>query len=230
LGVFFLGYGILFGALIPIIALGSLSIEMGLFILLVFVVAWNFLTFALLPVMVMDRAPFGEALGEGFRLSWELKARWAPQLIAQLVILGIFVIVHVEYTDVSPGGWHRQKTTNYNVHGFWAGGYLDAEHWHEDYMSAVKSEPVPFVSAALTLLFIVMAVCIKIHAIRALWDELKPEPEPPPEPDEFVAQLQQGLDEPPSILLGEGEDGVPGVRKDPRSEDSESGDWGGVPL
>jgi hypothetical protein len=43
-------------------------------------------------------------------------------------------------------------------------------------MKAVESEKVPFVSAGLTVLLLVLAVCVKIHVIRVLWDALKPEP------------------------------------------------------
>ncbi|MHC4601348.1 MAG: hypothetical protein ACYS47_20320, partial [Planctomycetota bacterium] len=188
LGVLVLGYVVLFAAMIPIIAVSRGAMVFALFLIAGLSVAWNVLTVALLPVVVMRAAPFVEALGEGFRMSWALKHCWILQLLAQLVLLGIFVVVSVSYTESSLGGFHRQSTRNYNVHASWVGGYSDDDHWHGDYMKALKSKPVPFVSAVFTLLFTCLAVCMKLHVTRELWDALRP----PPEPEEFLAEIERG--------------------------------------
>lgn len=173
------GWGILLSVLAVAIPL-SMNPVSHLFALILFGVAslyWNLRTAAVLPVALADPQPFWPALRHGFEVSRSGMRKWAPLVVAQMVLLGWITFVHVSYTtqETKRAGSDYSSTTtgktntNWGVNAIWTGGYTDNCKWHESLMKALESEPLGLVERLLTLLFAVLAIAIKVKIIGDLY-------------------------------------------------------------
>jgi hypothetical protein len=160
----FIAWFVLFAGLAVAIAVGSQSIGVAMFLIGSMALVWNLTTTALLPVVVADRGSLGSSLAAGFRMSWAGKWRWWAPVVLQMLLLGWITFIHVTITtNPRPGRVVTNTKSNWNVHGFWTGGYEDTCHWHTDLMKAVEAEPLALVNTLLGLLFSVLAIAIKLR-------------------------------------------------------------------
>lgn len=177
----FLGWSILLCVSAVLLVAGTVSLTVALVLLGVTTLTWNLLTAAVLPVVLADNGPFWNAVKDGLRISREGIPKWAPLVIAQMLLLGWVTFVHVSYTThettQTDSGYNLTTTekttnktqTNWSVNSFWTGGYADDCKWHESLMKALESEPLQFVNRLLTLLFAVLAIAIKIKIVSDLY-------------------------------------------------------------
>jgi hypothetical protein len=184
LGAEFIGWAVLFACLAVAIALGPASIGLALFLIGVSSLVWNLATPALLPVVVAERGSFGAALAQGIRVSWRRKGRWWLPVVVQMILLGWLTFIHVSYTSSPrPGTLTTQTRTNWQVSGFWMGGYEDNFRWYTDLMKAVEAEPLPPISSLLELLFAVLAIVVKLRIVAGIYAPMWIDKDKPGEPD-----------------------------------------------
>jgi len=180
LGALAVGVIVLLVCLVPILAVGLVTFLLALPAMAALGILWNLVTAALLPVTLFRPGPISAALRDGLRHSWELKGRWWRQLLAQLLLLGLVTVLAVSFTATStrtdPSGRTRQvnrqtkSNVKWNVNAFWVGGYEYQCRWYSKYAEAIEAEPVPIISQLLMLLFLVLAVAMKMTVIRELPD------------------------------------------------------------
>ena len=160
----FVGWAVFFAGLAVAVAIGTNSVELAMLLIGVGGLVWNLATAALLPVAVAEEGSLGQALRAGLRVSWAGKRRWWRLVVAQMVLLGCVTYIAVSFThSPRPGVFQTQSRSTWHVHGFWAGGYPDACHWHTDLMQTVEAEPLPLVTTLLGLIFAVLAIAIKLR-------------------------------------------------------------------
>lgn len=173
-----IGVTVLFACLVPIIAIGAASFAIALVALTVLGLAWNFLTAALLPVVMYDKSSIAAAVGAGIGQSRRLCGRWWRQLVALLLLFGMAIALQVHFTtavDVAVPGSQmsnvQQQTkanTKWQVNAFWLGGYENQCRWYSKYAEALETQPLPVISEALAMVFLVLAVSMKLHVLREL--------------------------------------------------------------
>ncbi|MEO2013319.1 MAG: hypothetical protein ABGZ53_03010 [Fuerstiella sp.] len=172
-GVLAIGVGVLLASLVPAMAIGSTALVFGLLAMGGIGIVWNLCTVALLPVAISSRLHWLQAIRKGIMLSWALKARWWKQLRAHLVLLGLVVFLRVHFTTTvalpNANVTHQTKTNvNCQVNAFWVGGYENRCRWNTKYAAALETKQVPIITKVLSLLFLVMAVAMKLTVIREL--------------------------------------------------------------
>jgi hypothetical protein len=173
-----IGVGVLLLALIPILAIGAVMFVVAIPLILVLGVVWNLATAALLPTTLFKSAPLAESLKFGLHLSWRWKGRWWRGLFAQLVLLGLFVLLRVHYTNSSteygPGPGQGRTTVNtvssvkWQANAFWVGGYEHGCRWYTKYAEALNVPTVPLISQVLALMLLVVAVAMKMTVLQDL--------------------------------------------------------------
>jgi hypothetical protein len=172
-----LGWGILLAVSAVMLIPGTASITVALVLLGVTSLTWNLLTAAVLPVVLADSRPFWAAVKDGLRISRDGMRKWAPLVIAQMVLLGWITFIHVSYTThktEDDGSVHRLTTTSktktdWGVNSFWTGGYADECKWYGSLMKSLDSKPLALVDRLLTLLFAVLAIAVKIKIVSGLY-------------------------------------------------------------
>ncbi len=176
--VLMVGVGVLLASIVPAVALGAATLILALPAMGVIGVVWNLLTAALLPVVLLSPSPLPAALREGFRYSWSLKGRWWRQLVAHLLLLGILLFLRVHFTSTvqrnDPGrrvvnmNQQAQTSVKWQVNAFWTGGYENGCRWYSKYAEAIETQPLPIISQVLAILFLVVALAMKITVVREL--------------------------------------------------------------
>jgi hypothetical protein len=176
-----LGVGVLLLALIPILAIGAVMFVVAIPLILVLGIVWNLATAALLPTTLFKSAPLAESLKSGLHLSWRWKGRWWRGLFAQLLLLGLFVLLRVHYTTSSteygPGPGQGRTTVNtvssvkWHTNAFWVGGYEHGCRWYTKYAEALNAPTVPLISQVLALILLVVADAMKMTVIRELVED-----------------------------------------------------------
>ncbi len=137
-------------------------------------VLWNLGTAALLPVAIDRSLGFWSAFRAGLRTSWWGLRRWGVLVVVQLLLLGLWGFLHVDYqrtsTSTEGGAFSESANMNFNFHFhlFWTGGYEDQCTWYQEFLSALKAPAVPLVSALVTLLFGVLAIGVKLTIVERL--------------------------------------------------------------
>jgi hypothetical protein len=164
-----IGWAVLFAGLAGAIALGASAIALALLLIGAGSLVWNLATAALLPAVVAERGSFGAALRQGFRLSSIGLRRWWLPVVVQMALLGWVTYIHISYTtSPQPGSTTTQTKTNWQVSGFWTGGYENTCRWHGELMKAVEAEPLPLVSTLLGMLFAVLAIALKLRIMAEM--------------------------------------------------------------
>ncbi len=140
-------------------------------VMIVVIVFWNLATVALLPVALMDQKKF--KLADGFRKSWQMRNRlWLPVII-QILLLGMLtcVIVRIDGETVMDGST-ATKTVTYKIAfplmTLWVGGYQHETRWYTEYTQELETQPIPFIQTVSGLLFLVVAIAMKIKVIQEL--------------------------------------------------------------
>ena len=192
LAVLSIGVGVLLIALIPILSIGSVLFIAVIPLLGMLSLVWNLATAALLPATLFRSAPLGESLKFGFYFSWHWKGRWWRGMLAQLLLLGLFVVLRVHFTkslsEYGPGPGQGRTTVNtvssvkWQVNAFWIGGYEHRCRWYTKYAEALEVPTVPLISQVLALLFLLVAVAMKMTVIQELVEvsESSKDAKPPP--------------------------------------------------
>ncbi|HEY6803114.1 MAG TPA: hypothetical protein VI306_05985 [Pyrinomonadaceae bacterium] len=169
-----LGWGILLTVLAVVLIASIMSMGGALVLLGGLSLIWNLLTAAVLPVVLADSRPFWAAVKDGIRISRARMHKWAPLVIAQMVLLGWVTFIHVSYTHKTEGPGRlttiEQTTkTDWGVNTFWTGTYADDCKWHGSLMKSLESEPLALVDSLLMLVFAVLAIAIKIRIVSDLY-------------------------------------------------------------
>ena len=174
-GLMFLGWA---GVFVLLVLMGLAMPVMHWFAILLMlpaVVAWNFVTAAVLPVALLTEGGFLSVLRAGVIASLANLRRWWGLLLAQMLLLGL---VFVGYASFRTGNSHSTNW-NWSVNTFWTGGYHDTCHLYPKLTDTYKTQPVPLVSALLVMLFGAMAVAVKIALVQRLLPAAEPEGQPP---------------------------------------------------
>jgi hypothetical protein len=173
LGAEFMGWVVLFAGVAIAIALATASIGLALILIAVASLVWNLATAALLPVVVAERGPFLAALGEGIQVSWSRMRRWWLPVVLQMILLGWVTFIHVSFSSSpGPGMITTQTRTNWQVNGFWTGGYENTCRWHGELMKALEVEPLSLITILLELMFAVLAIAIKLRIVTGMYAPL----------------------------------------------------------
>jgi len=171
------GMGVLLLGLIPILAIGAVLFVVAIPAMGVFGVVWNLATAALLPVTLFSSRPLGASLAGGLRVSWDMKGRWWRGLLAQLLLLGLIIVLRVHFTRSAAElqgmgrgqmGMHTQTSVKWHVNAFWVGGFEHSCRWYTKYAEALETSPVPLVGEGLGLVFLVLAVAMKLTVLGEL--------------------------------------------------------------
>lgn len=155
--VLVLGHGILLLALIPALAVGMIGF-------LIIGIGWNLITVALMPIALSESRTLVQGIKEGLLTSWEEKDSWMIQLGVQLTLLGMITYLVASYQ--ADGTYHSDSS--FTVSAFWVGAFENDFRWHSKYMAMIKTVPLPFAVAMLEMLFIVLAVSMKIYVMKRL--------------------------------------------------------------
>lgn len=179
LAVLSLGVGVLLISLIPILAIGGVLFVLVIPLMGMLSISWNLATAALLPATLFRHAPLWESLKFGLRFSWRHKGRWWRGMLVQLMLLGLFVLIRVQYanstTDYGPStrgtSINTVSSVKWQVNAFWIGGYENGCRWYTKYAEALDVPLVPLVSQVLGMLFLVVAVTVKLTVIKVLVED-----------------------------------------------------------
>jgi hypothetical protein len=142
---------------------------MGFFALvpiLVFAVAWNFATAAVLPVVWESEAGFWASFRAGVAASLTNLGKWWLLLLAQMLLLGMIFFYYSSH-----GG---NTNVSWSVNAFWTGGYEDDCRWYAKLAEAGHTLKLPFVETFLSLLFGAVVVAVKLAIVQRLQPELPP--------------------------------------------------------
>jgi hypothetical protein len=162
-GVLFIGWvtvmivAPVFLALMPVVA------PLALFGMLVFALAWNFSTAAVLPAAWQDDDGFWNAFRRGMNVSRANLRKWWPVLLAQMLLLGLATYYFT--------GSAMRRSSGWTVNAFWIGGFADDSRWYAAWAAAMNAPKLPFVETVLTLLLGVFAVIVKIAIVQRLQPE-----------------------------------------------------------
>jgi hypothetical protein len=174
LGAEFIGWAVLLACVVVAIGLGTASTGLALVLIGACSLAWNLATAALLPVAVAERGSFRAALGKGLRVSWRRMGRWWLLIFVQMILLGWVTFIHVSYSTSSTSPGRATLTThtktNWQVNGFWTGGYEDTCRWDAELMKAFEAEPLPLVTTLLGLLFALLAILVKLQIVAGIYE------------------------------------------------------------
>lgn len=173
-----IGLGVLLIGVVASVALATVSMLLALVLMGALGVIWNLCTTALLPTVIDDARPLRIALGNGFGRSWRLKGQWWTQLLAHLLLLGLLIFLRVNFSKTertvdpvnqrSHVNWESKTNVSWRVDAFWVGGYENQCRWYTKYAAELETKVVPIITALLGLLFLVVAVGMKLTVIREL--------------------------------------------------------------
>jgi hypothetical protein len=185
-----IGWGGLFGLMIPALAVASVALPLALLLIGVISLVWNLVTAAVLPVVVASRRPLGAALADGFRASRRAMGRLWFVVVVQMLLLGWVTFLFASFTTSNgPGNVTTKNSTNWSVNGFWTGGYEDNSRWYGKVTEIYETQPLAPVTTLLGLLFGVLAIAVKVRVATDLWPEPEPDQE---EADERRAAPRPG--------------------------------------
>jgi hypothetical protein len=85
-----------------------------------------------------------------------------------MLLLGFITFFALSYTESTSGGYTTHSSTNWSVNGFWTGGYENGCRWYDKLMEALAAPRWPPVATALSLVFGVLAVVVKLHVTALL--------------------------------------------------------------
>ena len=173
LGLEFIGWAAVMGATAALILLMPVLGFLALVPMLVFTVAWNFATAAVLPVAWRGAAGFWTSFRAGVAASLANVGKWWLPVTAQMLLLGLVFFYY--------GGAGGHTNVRWSVNAFWTGGYEDECRWYGKLAEALHTSKLPFVETLLSLLFGAFAVAIKI-AIVQRWQPEAPPVMPPAAP------------------------------------------------
>jgi hypothetical protein len=162
LGLEFIGWAVMFAGLAVALMIAPVSFVLALPLIGIGALVWNLATAALLPVALDAQLGFWEALCKGIAVSWANKGRWWKPIVAQMALLGWLTFVIVSYSETTPRGFSRQEKTNWAVNAFWTGAYENDCRWYGDLMKALNAPKVTVIATALSLVFGVMAIAVKL--------------------------------------------------------------------
>lgn len=172
----FFGWGVALVNMAVVLGVYAVSTTLALILLAATSLLLNLATAAVLPVALADTRPFWPALRHGLAVSRAGLRKWAPLLIAHMLLLGWVTFIHVSYTtyETKNAAEYTETTTRrtqtaWRVNGIWTGGYADGCKWQEDLMKALEAEPVQLIERLLTLLFSVLAIAIKIKIVSDVY-------------------------------------------------------------
>jgi hypothetical protein len=193
LGAELFGWVLTIGVTICALALSTASVSLALILIAVASLVLNLATVAVLPIAIADSRPLDQAIRHGLKVSRANMHKWAPLVIAQMLLLGWITFIHVsyttrettsdkqthlnsaldleradsvpEYTDTVTTSQTVHTQTNWGVNGFWIGGYADNCKWYGSLMEALKAKPIQWIESLLTMLFAVLAIAIKIRIV-----------------------------------------------------------------
>lgn len=171
-----IGWGGFFLIMSVALLTAAASILLALPCILGFSLVWNLGTAPLLLVLISDRQSLARALGEAMRLGISSLGRWWPLVILQMALLGAATYCYVSYTDARGG---HQTKSNWQVNGFWTGGFEDNTRWHGDLAKALDTKPLPLATLLLGLPFAVLAIAIKLQIATDLAARRGTTEEPP---------------------------------------------------
>jgi hypothetical protein len=155
--------------MVSVAVLLSLMPAMGFVVLvpmLVFALAWNFATAALLPVAWQGGDGFWHSFRAGVTTSLAHLRKWWLLLLAQMLLLGLLFFYY------SSGGGHTN--VSWSVNAFWTGGYDADCRWYGKLTETLHTSKLPFADTLLSLLFGAFAVAIKIAIVQRLEPETAP--------------------------------------------------------
>jgi hypothetical protein len=156
------------------LAVAAVALPLGLILIAVGSLVWNLSTAALLPATLRSRGPLAQCLAEGFRESRRGLRRWWGVVVLQMILLGWVTFLHFSYTINEPGRTTSYSTTNWNVNGFWTGGYEAGCKWYEQVAKVAQTETLPPVVTLLGLLLGIVAVAVKLTVAQRMdwWAEV----------------------------------------------------------
>jgi hypothetical protein len=170
LGLEFIGWAAVMAATSALLLLMPVVGFVALVPMLVFAVAWNFATAAVLPVACHDQSGFWDSFRAGVAVSLAHLRKWWLLLLAQMLLLGV---VFFYYSHWSNGG-SAHTNVSWSVNTFWTGGYEDECRLYGRLAEACHTAKLPFVETLLTLLFGALAVAIKIAIVQRLQPKTPP--------------------------------------------------------
>ncbi len=174
-GLMLLGWGVVF-VLLALMGLAMPHLQWFAILLgLLAVVAWNFVTAALLPVALILDGGFLSALRAGVLASLANLRPWSALLLAQMLLLGLFYFGYASFRS----GNSSSTNWSWSVNTFWTGGYHDNCHLYGNLTNTWKTQPVPLITALLTLLLGTLAVAVKLALVQRLLPEPSPDGQPP---------------------------------------------------
>lgn len=166
LGLEFVGWAVVMLATAALLLLMPVMGFFALVPLLIFGVAWNFATAAVLPLAWRAEAGFWRSFRTSVSTSLANLGQWWLLLLAQMLLLGLVFFYY------SSGGGHTNASWSVNV--FWTGGYEDDCRWYGKLAEACHTAKLPFMGTLLTLLFGALAVAIKVAIVQRLQPETPP--------------------------------------------------------
>ncbi len=169
LGLEFIGWAAVMAATAAVLLLMPVMGFFALVPMLLFAVAWNFATAALLPVAWPGEAGFWLSFRAGVSVSLANLRQWRLLLLAQMLLLGL---IFFSYSHWSGGG--GQTNVSWSINAFWTGGYEDNCRWYGKLAEALHTSTLPFVETLLSLLFGAFAVAVKITIVQRLQGETPP--------------------------------------------------------
>lgn len=165
LGLECIGYGLFLAGTTFLLCLLPMLSFFALVLLLVFGVAWNFATAAVLPLVWQNEAGVWSSFRNGVAVSRANLRKWWLLLLAQMLLMGLVFF----YIRLNGGGTNM----NWSVNVFWTGAYEDSCRWYGKLAEVFHTTKLPLVETLLTLLFGTLAVAVKIAIVQRL------QPEPP---------------------------------------------------
>lgn len=178
LGLEFMGWAAVMVAVAVMLLLMPVMGFFALVPMLVFAVAWNFATAAVLPVAWAGEGGFWDSLRAGVSVSRAHLRPWWRLLLAQMLLLGLIFFASSHWS----GGDGGHTNVTWSVNAFWTGGYEDDCRWYGKLAEALHTAKLPFVDTLLSLLFGAFAVAIKIAIVQRLRPEAPPVIPPVPRP------------------------------------------------
>lgn len=205
------GWAILLVASALVLTAGVVSMTLALVLLGITSLVWNLLTAAVLLVVIESTGPLLPAVKHGLTVSRDGMRKWAPLVIAQMLLLGWITFIHVSYTTYkteSTGLETRSTTSNkiktdWGVNSFWTGGYADECKWYESVMKSLESTSLGLLTRLLTLLFAVLAIVVKIKIASDLYTPIPSDEVWPPGSLLYRNQpevLDEVKEDPPAVL------------------------------
>ena len=180
--VLFIGVKVLMVGMIPILGMFAFAMPLALILIAALGVSWNIMTAALLPTVMFSNSSVIDSIKEGLRNSWQNIGRWWIQLGAQLVLLGIFVLIAGRFStttrtvDPNTGQVNVQSrsksTTSFQVNALWVGGYEHNTRWYSYPRKQLEVGLIPLVGEGIGVLMLVLAIAMKITVIRELYGEV----------------------------------------------------------